>query len=120
MLAATNSTDSECGEYRGLNTPVQPMTPAGRLLSSVLLNDPEYFPQVVQKQLEQLVVDRYEALARMNLSSASDESCLHRYSQYNICLSIPIIAFFFLLTVLICFERREFLVIMLLKIDIYM
>ncbi|KAL3517845.1 hypothetical protein ACH5RR_020434 [Cinchona calisaya] len=68
----------KCGEYRGLNTPVQPRTPAGRLLSTVLLNDPEYFPQVVHKQLEQLMVDRFEALARMNLSSASDAAILHR------------------------------------------
>ncbi|CAI9107354.1 OLC1v1006685C1 [Oldenlandia corymbosa var. corymbosa] len=74
VVAATNYSD--CGG--GLNTPVQPKSVAGKLLGSVLQNDPEYFPQVVKKQLEQLVVDRHEALARINLSSASDEACLHR------------------------------------------
>ncbi|CDP03929.1 unnamed protein product [Coffea canephora] len=78
LVLAASGTGSECGEYRGLYTPVQPTTPAGRLLGTVLLNDPDYFPQVVQKQLEQLAVDRYEALLRMNLSSASHEACLHR------------------------------------------
>lgn len=83
----SSSSSEYGGEYRrGLNTPLQPRSAAGRLLSSVLLNDPEYFPQVVQKQLEQLVVDRYDALGRMNFSSASDEACLHRYAivQLNI------------------------------------
>ncbi|KAL3531069.1 hypothetical protein ACH5RR_010391 [Cinchona calisaya] len=78
VLASNSSNSSECGEYRGLNAPLQPRSAAGRLLSSVLLNDPEYFPQVVKKQLEQLVVDRCESLARMNLSSKSVEACLHR------------------------------------------
>lgn len=68
---------SHC-EFSGLNAPLEPTTPSGRFLSSVFQNDREYFPLAVEKQLEQLAYDRDEALARMTLSLASDEACLHR------------------------------------------
>nr|GLL42812.1 UV-B-induced protein At3g17800, chloroplastic-like [Ipomoea trifida] len=68
---------SQC-EFSGLNAPLEPTTPSGRFLSTVFQNDREYFPLAVEKQLEQLAYDRDEAAARMTLSLASDEACLHR------------------------------------------
>ncbi|KAL3358893.1 hypothetical protein AABB24_015802 [Solanum stoloniferum] len=77
FVVATGSSSSKC-EFGGLNAPLEPATPAGRLLSTVLLNDRKYFHVAVQKQLEQLAYERDEAVARMNLSLGSDEAFLHR------------------------------------------
>lgn len=79
MVASGGSSrnSSKC-EFSGLNGPLEPTTPAGRLLSTVLQNDCKYFHVAVQKQLEQLAYDRDEAVARMNLSLGSDEAFLHR------------------------------------------
>lgn len=76
FLVASRSS-SKC-EFGGLNAPLEPTTPAGRLLSTVLLNDRQYFHVAVQKQLEQLAYERDEALARMNLSLGSHEAFLHK------------------------------------------
>ncbi|CAK9140896.1 unnamed protein product [Ilex paraguariensis] len=75
--ASAEASRSQC-DYSGLNTPLQPKSPAGKFLSSVLLNDRGYFHVAVAEQLEQLVADSHEALTRMNLSLGSDEACLHR------------------------------------------
>ncbi|KAJ8558273.1 hypothetical protein K7X08_005039 [Anisodus acutangulus] len=77
FVVSSGSSSSKC-EFSGLNAPLEPTTPAGRLLSSVLQNDCKYFHVAVQKQLEQLAYDRDEAVLRMNLSFGSDESFLHR------------------------------------------
>ncbi|XP_055812974.1 UV-B-induced protein At3g17800, chloroplastic-like [Solanum dulcamara] len=77
FLVASGSSSSKC-EFGGLNAPLEPTTPAGRLLITVLLNDRKYFHVAVQKQLEQLAYQRDEAVARMNLSLGSDEAFLHR------------------------------------------
>lgn len=78
VVASGSSSSSKC-EFGGLNAPLEPTTPAGRLLSTVLLNDRKYFHVAVQKQLEQLAYQRDEAVARMNLSLGSDEAFLHRF-----------------------------------------
>lgn len=77
VAASGRASRSHC-EFSGLNAPLEPTTPSGRFLSSVFQNDREYFPLAVEKQLEQLAYDRDEAVARMTLSLASDEACLHR------------------------------------------
>uniref|UniRef100_M1AGU8 Uncharacterized protein n=1 Tax=Solanum tuberosum TaxID=4113 RepID=M1AGU8_SOLTU len=84
FVVASGSSSSKC-EFSGLNAPLEPATPAGRLLSTVLLNDRKYFHVAVQKQLEKLAYERDEAVARMNLSLGSDEAFLHRYL---LCLSL--------------------------------
>lgn len=77
FVVASGSSSSKC-EFGGLNAPLEPATPVGRLLSTVLLNDRKYFHVAVQKQLEKLAYERDEAVARMNLSLGSDEAFLHR------------------------------------------
>lgn len=74
-LIAVASADCE---FSSLNTPLEPKSFAGKFLSRVLQNDHDYFHVAVGKQLEQLAADRDEAVARMNLSLASDEAALHR------------------------------------------
>ncbi|KAF5954649.1 hypothetical protein HYC85_007505 [Camellia sinensis] len=74
-LIAVASADCE---FSSLNTPLEPKSFAGKFLSRVLQNDLDYFHVAVGKQLEQLAADRDEAVARMNLSLASDEAALHR------------------------------------------
>lgn len=74
-LIAVASADCE---FSSLNTPLEPKSFAGKFLSGVLQNDLDYFHVAVGKQLEQLAADRDEAVARMNLSLASDEAALHR------------------------------------------
>lgn len=74
-LIAVASADCE---FSSLNTPLEPQSFAGKFLSRVLQNDLDYFHVAVGKQLEQLAADRDEAVARMNLSLASDEASLHR------------------------------------------
>ncbi|GFZ13337.1 phosphoserine aminotransferase, putative [Actinidia rufa] len=64
-------------EFSGLNTPLEPKSPAGRLLSRVLQSDVELFRGAVDKQLEGLASDRDDAIGRMNLRLDSDEAFLH-------------------------------------------
>lgn len=72
-----SSSSSKC-EFGGLNTPLEPKTAAGRFLSGVLLNDRECFHVAVRNQLEHLVADRDEAVARAEFSLGSDVASLHR------------------------------------------
>lgn len=69
MVRASNS----------LNTPVEPKSAAGKFLSGLLLNDTEEFQFAVGKQLQRLADDRDDAIRRLDLSSSSDEACLHRF-----------------------------------------
>ncbi|PWA39870.1 hypothetical protein CTI12_AA567580 [Artemisia annua] len=67
-------------EYNScLNTPIEPVTPAGRYLSTVLLNERKSFHDKVAETLEELVADRDEAFLRMMVSGdGSTEAYLHR------------------------------------------
>ncbi|KAH7862935.1 hypothetical protein Vadar_011297 [Vaccinium darrowii] len=68
---------SNCG-FSSLNTPLEPKSAAGKFLSGLLLNDTEEFQFAVGKQLQRLADDRDDAIRRVDLSSSSDEACLHR------------------------------------------
>ncbi|XP_076942053.1 UV-B-induced protein At3g17800, chloroplastic-like [Bidens hawaiensis] len=61
-----------------LNTPVEPVTPAGRFLSSVLMNERTAFHDAVAETLEKLVADVDEACKRRVLTAGSSEGVLHR------------------------------------------
>ncbi|KAK9188118.1 hypothetical protein WN944_019517 [Citrus x changshan-huyou] len=61
-----------------LNTPLEPNSPAGKFLSRVLQNQRQYFNLAVSDELKLLANDRDAAVARMSLSSGSDEGPLHR------------------------------------------
>lgn len=65
-------------EFSSLNTPIQPGTPAGRFLSSVLLNERKSFHAAVAETLEKVAVELDEAYARRAVSVDSSEACLHR------------------------------------------
>ncbi|KAL6955693.1 hypothetical protein U1Q18_042170 [Sarracenia purpurea var. burkii] len=77
LIPLASAGASNC-EFSSLNTPLEPKSTAGKILSSVLQNDAEYFSVAVGEQLEQLASDRDQAVGRMNLSFGSDEACLHR------------------------------------------
>lgn len=66
-------------EFSGLNTPLELKSPAGKFLSGVLQNDRKIFHQAVAKQLELLVSDRHEALARVGLSFGTTDASLYRF-----------------------------------------
>ncbi|KZV25719.1 hypothetical protein F511_04780 [Dorcoceras hygrometricum] len=77
FASASGSSASKC-DFGGLNAPLEPRTPAGRLLSGVLLDDRGRFQFAAREQLEMLSAERDEADTRMRLSLGSDEACLHR------------------------------------------
>ncbi|PIM99971.1 hypothetical protein CDL12_27527 [Handroanthus impetiginosus] len=76
VVASASSTRNF--EFGGLTAPLAPRTPAGRLLTSVLLDDCDNFQIAARKELERLANERDEAAARLRLSLGSDEACLHR------------------------------------------
>ncbi|KAL8215093.1 hypothetical protein R6Q57_004542 [Mikania cordata] len=65
-------------EFSSLNTPIEPVTPAGRFLASVLLNERKAFRDAVAKTLEKLVADSDEAYARKVLTADSSDAVLHK------------------------------------------
>ncbi|KAG9446049.1 hypothetical protein H6P81_012177 [Aristolochia fimbriata] len=67
---------SKC-EFRSVPTPLEPRSSAGKFLSSILKNHPHLFPFAVSEQLEALGADRDGAIARVENSLGSTESCLH-------------------------------------------
>ncbi|KAJ0791360.1 putative UV-B-induced protein [Helianthus annuus] len=67
-------------EFSSLNTPIVPVTPAGRFLSSVLLNERKSFHEAVAETLEKLVADVDEAYVRRALTADSSEADLHRFT----------------------------------------
>lgn len=79
VLIASSISSSHC-EFSSLNTPLEPKSPAGKYLSGVLQNDRKNFHYAVAKQLEQLVSDRDEALARASFSFGTTDACLYRFS----------------------------------------
>ncbi|XP_057785024.1 UV-B-induced protein At3g17800, chloroplastic-like [Salvia miltiorrhiza] len=77
IVVSSASSKSKC-DFGGLNAPLEPRTPAGRLLSGVCLDDRGGFHAASRRELERLAVQRDEAAARLQLSLGSDEACLHR------------------------------------------
>ncbi|XP_021273767.1 UV-B-induced protein At3g17800, chloroplastic isoform X2 [Herrania umbratica] len=71
---------SHC-DFSSLNAPLEPRSAPGKFLSSVLQNQRQLFHFAAADELKQLAGDRDAAVARMFLSSASDEACLHRIAQ---------------------------------------
>ncbi|XP_068666263.1 UV-B-induced protein At3g17800, chloroplastic-like [Aristolochia californica] len=67
---------SKC-EFRSVPTPLEPTSSAGKFLSSILQNHRHLFPFAVSEQLEALAADRDGAIARLENSMSSTESCLH-------------------------------------------
>ncbi|KAL5562171.1 hypothetical protein UlMin_031918 [Ulmus minor] len=65
-------------EFSSLNSPLEPRTPAGKDLVSVLQNHPQLFKIAVDDELKLLADDRAGAIDRMNLSADSPWACLHR------------------------------------------
>ncbi|XP_021736908.1 UV-B-induced protein At3g17800, chloroplastic-like [Chenopodium quinoa] len=61
-----------------LNLPLEPQSELGRSLSSVVLNQPHSFYDVVSVELNRVVEDRDAAFARFDLSLGSSEASLHR------------------------------------------
>lgn len=96
-------------EFSSLNTPIEPATPAGRFLSSVLLNERKSFHDAVADTLEKLVAELDEAYARRSLTADSSEAHLHRCV---LCSSI------FSTFILMDFDRMLF-ILYLLKFSIY-
>ncbi|XVE72702.1 hypothetical protein DITRI_Ditri11bG0060300 [Diplodiscus trichospermus] len=68
---------SHC-DFSSLNAPFEPRSAPGKFLSSVLQNQRQFFHFAAADELKQLAADRDAAVARMFLSSDSDEACLHR------------------------------------------
>lgn len=77
VVAGASDYSSYC-KFSGLNTPIEPVTPAGRFLSSVLLNERRLFHDAVAETLDRLVADVDEAFARKELTDGSSEGFLHR------------------------------------------
>ncbi|KAL1834922.1 hypothetical protein ACET3Z_004573 [Daucus carota] len=77
VIVAATSSDSHC-DFSSLNTPLEVRSPSGKLLSRVLQNDRKNFHHAVAGQLELLVSERDEALARFRLSLGSSDASLHR------------------------------------------
>ena len=69
---------SHC-DFSSLNAPLEPRSAPGKFLSSVLQNQRQFFHFAAANELKQLAVDRDASVARMFLSSDSDEACLHRF-----------------------------------------
>ncbi|KAF3600013.1 hypothetical protein F2Q69_00039028 [Brassica cretica] len=61
-----------------LNAPLKPRTSQGRFLIRLLLNKRHLFHYAAADELRLLADNREAALARMSLSSGSDEASLHR------------------------------------------
>ncbi|XVF72311.1 hypothetical protein PTKIN_Ptkin12aG0110900 [Pterospermum kingtungense] len=68
---------SHCG-FSSLNAPLEPRSAPGKFLSTVLQNHRQLFHLAAADELKRLAYDRDFAVARMFLSSDSDEACLHR------------------------------------------
>ncbi|CAH2054658.1 unnamed protein product [Thlaspi arvense] len=78
MVVVATAGASRCEPGSSLNAPLEPRSAQGRFLRSVLLNKRQLFHYAAADELKQLADDREAALARMSLSSGSDEAALHR------------------------------------------
>ncbi|KAK8694146.1 hypothetical protein V6N13_071703 [Hibiscus sabdariffa] len=68
---------SHC-DFSSLNAPLEPRSAPGKFLSGVLQNQRQVFHFAAADELKRLSDDRDAAVARMFVSSDSDETCLHR------------------------------------------
>ncbi|KAE8676285.1 3-glucanase family protein [Hibiscus syriacus] len=68
---------SHC-DFSSLNAPLEPRSAPGKLLSGVLQNQRQFFHFAAADELKRLADDRDAAVARMLVSSDSDEAHLHR------------------------------------------
>lgn len=84
-VACASDYSSYCA-FSFLNTPIVPVTSAGRFLSNVLVNDRKTFHDAVAQTLEKLVADVDDAFARKALTVGSTEAVLHRF----VCLFIDL------------------------------
>ncbi|XP_059297775.1 UV-B-induced protein At3g17800, chloroplastic-like [Lycium ferocissimum] len=75
--SSSNSSSVDC-QFSGLTAPLVPRTPVGKLLSSTLQNEIEWFHEVVEQELMKMSYIRDDTINRMNLSLCSDEAILHR------------------------------------------
>nr|XP_043609910.1 UV-B-induced protein At3g17800, chloroplastic [Erigeron canadensis] len=78
LVAVASAAGNHGGEFSSLNTPIEPVTPAGRFLSGVLLNEKKCFHDAVAETLEKLVKDVDDAFMRRALTSDSPDALLHR------------------------------------------
>lgn len=76
MVASSNN-NSQC-DFTSLNTPLELKSSSGKFLSRVLQNDRKNFHHAVAGQLDHLVSERDEALARFSLSLGSSDASLYR------------------------------------------
>lgn len=85
---------SQC-QFSSLNSPLKTRSLVGKFLSGVLQNHRSLFHVAVSEELKLLADDRDAALSRMLLSSASDDSLLHRFVRFSQ-IFIPFFFFFLL------------------------
>lgn len=78
MVVVATAGQSRCEPGSSLNAPLELRSAQGRFLRSVLLNKRQLFHYAAADELKQLAEEREAALARMALSSGSDEASLHR------------------------------------------
>ncbi|CAN8260167.1 unnamed protein product [Cochlearia groenlandica] len=78
MVVVAAAGASRCEPGSSLNAPLEPRSAQGKFLRSVLLNKRQLFHYAAADELKQLADEREAALARMSLSSGSDEASLHR------------------------------------------
>ncbi|KAJ0234104.1 Phosphoserine aminotransferase [Hirschfeldia incana] len=78
MVVVATAGQSRCEPGSSLNAPLELRSAQGRFLRSVLLNKRQLFHYAAADELKQLADEREAALARMALSSGSDEAALHR------------------------------------------
>lgn len=92
-----SSEASQC-QFSSLNSPLEPRSLVGKFLSGVLQNHRSLFHVAVSEELKLLADDRDAALSRMLLSSASDDSLLHRFVPFSqIFIPFFLFAMFFFL-----------------------
>ncbi|XP_077229547.1 UV-B-induced protein At3g17800, chloroplastic-like [Tasmannia lanceolata] len=77
LVTNASAKSSKC-DFRSVITPLEPWSSAGKFLKSILKNQCHLFNIAVIQQLEELVADRDDAIARQKHSLGSTESCLHR------------------------------------------
>ncbi|KAL0744198.1 hypothetical protein Bca4012_085711 [Brassica carinata] len=78
VVVVATAGQSRCEPGSSLNAPLELRSAQGRFLRSVLLNKRQLFHYAAADELKQLAEEREAALARMALSSGSDEASLHR------------------------------------------
>lgn len=81
IVVASSRNNSQC-DFSSLNTPLELKSQTGKFLSRVLQNDRKNFHHAVAGQLDHLVSERDEALARFSLSLGSSHASLYRFMTH--------------------------------------